>query len=89
MIHTRSSIGCELKWKEVWMISNGDIAAGGSVRVNRLGSGGYSWTVIVSAAGESLEDLQRAKETALALSREMEDELAPKAAPREPDEVPF
>lgn len=43
----------------------------------------------VAATGDSVKDLRRAKETALALSRELEDELTPKVASEETDGVPF
>jgi hypothetical protein len=48
-----------------------------SVRLNKLASGGYSWTISVAARGEALDDLRLAKEAALRLSSELEAELLP------------
>jgi hypothetical protein len=48
-----------------------------SVRLNKLASGTYSWTITVAAHGEALEDLRTAKNAALALSSELEADLLP------------
>lgn len=45
------------------------------LRVNRLAAGSYSWSVSVEPADGSLAELQRAKDTALTLSRALEAEL--------------
>ncbi len=45
------------------------------LRLNRSAAGSYSWSVAVEAAGGSTEQLKRAKETALALCRQLEAEL--------------
>jgi hypothetical protein len=42
------------------------------LRVNRLAAGSYSWRVAVEPADGSPEERQCAKETALALCRELE-----------------
>ena len=56
---------------------NAVIAAegGSSVKLKKLSGGRYGWDVTVEAASGSLEDLRAAKETARAISEELEREL--------------
>ena len=53
------------------------LSGGSRVKVNRL-KDSYTWNVDVVAESSSLEDLQTAKEKALAISRELEADLDPK-----------
>jgi|GEM_PF-6922940 len=67
------------------MSSTVDVQPVSSIRVNRLKEG-YTWSVQVAATSNSLVDLQEAKGKALALSRELDEELNPR---QETAEVPF
>jgi hypothetical protein len=64
-----------------------------AVRITRLKEG-YSWNVVVSADDNSEDALQEAKERALVIVRELEQELARPQVEEEvraqvEDEVPF
>jgi hypothetical protein len=86
VIRLRESIEETHLAKEVKTINETGVLVGTSVRLNRLASGGYSWTVTVASAGDSLADLRHAKDAALALSQELQDELLTQ---NPEDEIPF
>jgi hypothetical protein len=57
------------------------------VRINKL-KDGYSWNVAVTASSSTVEALQEAKESALVIVRQLEEELSIQK-PEEDDGMPF
>lgn len=56
-----------------------------SIRINRL-KGGYTWNVFVAADDNNRQALQRAKQEAVEIVRELEKELT---AAKSDDDIPF
>lgn len=59
------------------------------VRINKL-KGGYTWNVRVAAGSNGIDDLREAKERALSIAHELEEELDnPTSTAEREEEIPF